>query len=407
MASSIGSTVSMDRTYLDTLIRRAKFNADNDIPSAHPTVTIARVEYDILVKTAQEFANLRRNLMRGGVTEETLAVLTSDESNYQQDNAEGQITTPSEAPRNETPRSVSQPWVKTTKATRGNQNSYLGGRLTIQQPNQHEWAEDEPVPHDRSEVAISPIEPEPNHEFGHQTYAQLPMRPQFERLTTRTISISNLAEGTTHADVVAVIRGGQLLDIFLRGHDRTAHVSFLHGSDATAFLEHARRHDLYIRHKRVDVRWSDRQFTLPGHVASKLGIGATRNLIIRRCDPRLTEEEIRDDMEHIHNLVVIAVNFRGGSCYINTNSVHNALFARTCMMSRLKYKGSKIEWNVDECAQPLPVETHRTQPQAPSSRRPMNPMVNRFELLKLDKNEDDEENIPPEFNARDSLNVAV
>ncbi|KAJ0318311.1 hypothetical protein COL5a_010769 [Colletotrichum fioriniae] len=223
-------------------------------------------------------------------------------------------------------------------ATRGNQTS---SRPPIQQLAKREWAEEEPVTLDESEPTISPVEPElkPEHGFVNQNDSQLPMRPRFERLATRTVLISNLAEGTTHADVVGVVRGGQLLDIFMRPYDRTAHVSFLHGTDAAAFIEHTRRHDLYIRQKRVgyavDVRWSDRHFTLPGHVASKLSIGASRNLILRRCDPKLTEEEIRDDMEHIHNLVVIAVSFRGGSCYINTNSVHNAMFARTCMMSRL------------------------------------------------------------------------
>lgn len=88
-------------------------------------------------------------------------------------------------------------------------------------------------------------------------------------------------------------------------------------------------------HEQVDVRWNDRQFILPGHVASKIGTGATRNLVIRRCDPRLTEAALRDDLEHIHNLIVIKVEFIGGSCHIKTNSVHNAVFARTCMMSRL------------------------------------------------------------------------
>ncbi|KAK7436927.1 hypothetical protein Landi51_12298 [Colletotrichum acutatum] len=288
--------------------------------------------------------------MQGGVTEATLAVLTCDESNYQEDNVEEQFTSPSEAPRNEIQRPVSHSRVTTAPATRGNENS---SRPPIQQPVKSEWAEEEPGTLDESEVTISPIEPElkPEHGFGDQNDSQLPMRPRFERLATRTVLILNLAEGTTHADIVGV----------------------------------------------VDVRWSDRHFTLPGHVASKLGIGASRNLILRRCDPKLTEEEIRDDMEHIHNLVVIAVSFRGGSCYINTNSVHNAMFARTCMMSRFKYKGSKIEWDVDECAQPLPAEPQRVQTQIPPTRRPMNPMANRFELLKLDKAEEDEENIRPKF----------
>ncbi|EXF82223.1 hypothetical protein CFIO01_03157 [Colletotrichum fioriniae PJ7] len=406
MASTVDSMVSIDRNYLDTLIRRAQLNTDNDANSTYLTVTITRAEHDILVKKAREFANLRRNLMRGGVTEATLAVLTCDESNHQEDNVEKQATSPRESPRNEIQRPISQPRVTTARATRGNQTS---SRPPIQQPAKREWAEEEPVTLDESEPTISPVEPElkPEHGFVNQNDSQLPMRPRFERLATRTVLISNLAEGTTHADVVGVVRGGQLLDIFMRPYDRTAHVSFLHGPDAAAFIEHTRRHDLYIRQKRVDVRWSDRHFTLPGHVANKLSIGASRNLILRRCDPKLTEEEIRDDMEHIHNLVVIAVSFRGGSCYINTNSVHNAMFARTCMMSRFKYKGSKIEWDVDECAQPLPTESHRVQTQVPPTRRPMNPMANRFELLKLEKTEEDEENLRPNFHTSSPLKIVV
>jgi hypothetical protein len=181
------------------------------------------------------------------------------------------------------------------------------------------------------------------------------------------------------------------------------------------------------------VRWSERQFVLPGHVANKIGIGATRNLVVRRCDPRHTAKSIQDDLEHIHNLVVIRVEFLNSSCYISTNSVHNAMFARTCMMSRAyvspstpasrprgadgsvsanlgvggrrarKYKGSKIDWDADECAQPLQKPSPsaaprgRQQPRREAS-RPTAPqqrksagggaaaggVVNRFQLLNLE-----------------------
>lgn len=67
-------------------------------------------------------------------------------------------------------------------------------------------------------------------------------------------------------------------------------------------------------------------------VANKVGIGATRNLVIRNASPKHTEEMIREDLEHIHNLVVISVRVTGASVHISTNSVHNAMFARTCMM---------------------------------------------------------------------------
>lgn len=47
------------------------------------------------------------------------------------------------------------------------------------------------------------------------------------------------------------MRGGMLLDIFLRAHERTATISFLHALDARRFFEHVRKNDLYIKNKRV------------------------------------------------------------------------------------------------------------------------------------------------------------
>lgn len=108
------------------------------------------------------------------------------------------------------------------------------------------------------------------------------------------------------------------------------------------------------------MRWADRQFQLPGHIANKISTGATRNVLIRAGASKLTEEQIRDDMEHIHNLIIIDVKIRNGDMYISMNSVHNALFARTCMMSRQLYKGLRIDWYPDECAKPLP------KPQVPA-----------------------------------------
>lgn len=74
---------------------------------------------------------------------------------------------------------------------------------------------------------------------------------QYDLKCTRTILLSGLAEGTTHADITDAVRGGLLLDIFLRPHERCCSLSFLHGADARAFFDHVRRNDLYIRNKRV------------------------------------------------------------------------------------------------------------------------------------------------------------
>ena len=93
----------------------------------------------------------------------------------------------------------------------------------------------------------SPIEGPPGANYV-QPQSQ---RPQFERQCARTLQFSNLAEGVTHADITGAVRGGVLLDVFLRAHDRSATVSFISSADAKKFHDHVRRHDLYIRNKRV------------------------------------------------------------------------------------------------------------------------------------------------------------
>lgn len=76
-------------------------------------------------------------------------------------------------------------------------------------------------------------------------------RPHYERQCARSILLSKLPDNTTHADITEAVRGGQLLDIYLRSNDRTAAVSFLLAADARAFFDHVKRHDLYINQKRV------------------------------------------------------------------------------------------------------------------------------------------------------------
>ncbi|KAJ4382104.1 hypothetical protein N0V86_002433 [Didymella sp. IMI 355093] len=183
---------------------------------------------------------------------------------------------------------------------------------------------------------------------------------------------------TTHKDIAGVVRGGRLLDIFLR-NDRSATVSFVEG--AANFLSYIKRNDIYLHAKRLEFRWADRQFHVPPHISNKIVGGATRNLIVRGVASRVTEEQIRDHLNHIHNLVVVEVYFHNGDAYISTNSIHNALFARTCMMSRMVYKGTRIDWAPDECAAALPQPIMRSR--SPVMRIPSVPFstTNAYALL--------------------------
>ena len=82
-------------------------------------------------------------------------------------------------------------------------------------------------------------------------------------------------------------------------------------------------------------------------------------------------------------------------CHIGLNSIHNSLFARTCMMSRAAYKGMKIEWYEDECSQPLPEPKRVPKENKPPPKRTTKQPMNRFQMLGMDGNdtEDGEEDV--------------
>ncbi|EGD84357.1 uncharacterized protein TERG_00639 [Trichophyton rubrum CBS 118892] len=209
----------------------------------------------------------------------------------------------------------------------------------------------------------------------------------------RTVSIKNVPDRATHRDITAAVRGGALVDVFLRSRDHMASVSFADTKAAQDFYNYAKRCNLCILDRPVDVSWAERQYSLSSYLASQMTNGASRNLIIRGVHPNVTEAMIREDMKHIHNLIIVSLSFNHGNVYISTNSVQKATFARNCMMSRMPYRIMRIEYYHDECADPLPKikEVHARGPSRPTA-KPLNPMANRFQMLHLDDSEEESDN---------------
>lgn len=81
---------------------------------------------------------------------------------------------------------------------------------------------------------------------------------------------------------------------------------------------------------------------------------ASRNLIIRSPTNEISEEIIRQDLEHIHLLEIVDIQAESTRILIFTNSIARAVTARECMMSRLRYKTVKIDFYPDECRQAIP-----------------------------------------------------
>ncbi|KAH9871947.1 hypothetical protein J1614_006206 [Plenodomus biglobosus] len=369
------STVTIGKSYFEALLRRAKFyTSEHDLEvgaDLSNNVTISKDEHGYLLHAAREYHLLKSALFRGGLTMETLETLLAGEGGNTDDKS-----SPYEYASEETLARSTNSHASITmshddgKSPSTDATSGINRRLP---PMNYGTAScDEPASSTESPYRERNDRPGPHSR-------RLPVDDQ------RTILITNLPERTTHKDLADIIRGGRLLDIFLR-NDRSATVSFVEG--AAEFLAYAKRTDIYLHTKRLEFRWSDRQFHVPPHVANKIASGATRNLIVRGVATKLTADQIRDHLDHIHNLVVVDICFKNGDAYISTNSVHNALFARTCMMSRTVYKGLRVEYYADECAGPLPKLDMRVRPPVrPRQMKPM-PIVNQYALLETGTDDD-------------------
>lgn len=128
-------------------------------------------------------------------------------------------------------------------------------------------------------------------------------------------------------------------------------------------------------------------------MAGRIANGATRNLLLHNLSDNITEDRVRADLEHIHNLVVVDAHFEGNIAHISLDSVHNALYARTCLMSRGLYKNVTINWYTDECAGPMPAQMaeNRMEPQVLQPKHKLAQNTNRFGYLNMDGTEDGSE----------------
>ena len=209
----------------------------------------------------------------------------------------------------------------------------------------------------------------------------------------RSVVLRGISPFTTLADIAKAVRGGIVLNMFLRHREKSAYVAFVEPLVAEKFVMHCRRNDMYIKGKRIEVYWDDKQHYMQAHTARRIhNNGATRNLVVRFPPPDTTPESIKEDLEHIDRLEIVSCEMKNGHAFISTNGVHHAVTAKTCMQSRRKYKHGRIDFYADECDQPLPdiVKKPYNKREHSPSKRKSNTIshMNRFALL---NDADDEE----------------
>ncbi|KAF4210116.1 hypothetical protein CNMCM8927_003381 [Aspergillus lentulus] len=331
-------------------------------------VTILKSEYQQLLQASNHLKKLKDSLLGGGLSQETLDILV-----YGAD-----LPSQSSEVSRELHEQKDIDGLKNRSVTQSKSSNDYGNASYEVGEIYEEDTEDDGI--------VSPNSDEKDDYEESRSADSVVSSPAAQR----TVFIRGLPDRVTHQDVVDAVRGGGLLHLYLRARDHAAYVSFVEPAAAAEFLQHAKTHGCHIAGKRVEVSWNDRQFYLPPYVGSKIRNGATRNLVIHNVNANITESLIRRDLEHIHNLIVITVKFKQGNAYISTNSVHNTLFARSCMMSRGTYKGMRIGFYPDECAgllSELPSGPKREV--QPASKKSLS-ASNRFQLLSLDGSGDDD-----------------
>lgn len=146
-----------------------------------------------------------------------------------------------------------------------NQGSDHGEQHVISRKNDGYRPQDRRTADNNTSQSCSPVDEcvytpdgpsdEPDEgESGNNESLVKPARQRYEKFAKRTIVLTNIPDVTTHADVANVVRGGLVLEIYLRWdrpNGRAACISFLEAAHAHEFFQYAKRNDVYIRGKRV------------------------------------------------------------------------------------------------------------------------------------------------------------
>lgn len=196
-----------------------------------------RCQIDLLL------ALLKSALFRGGLTTDTLNTLLASVSEASVDEA-AQYNHSPEVPLME-PKSVPVTMIALRRhrdLPKSDDSETGSEQLDLPQPRLLRRA----YGHERAESYADDVSDDEQYSHKQEHGARQKVRVHDQR----TVLISNLAECTTHRDIAEVVRGGRLLDIFLR-NDRSAAVSFVEG--AADFLNYVKRNDIYLHAKRVCV----------------------------------------------------------------------------------------------------------------------------------------------------------
>lgn len=200
---------------------------------------LSKSDNSIQIRTKREYAALRGALLSGGVDANTLDILISTD----------RPPTPASEPSDSTDN-LCKPWSPTAQPFVP-QSAHTNGfqyRENISRSPSNQYSD--------SSHPSTPPTPFPDKNDApdgtHVPVLQQTEQPRYQtNYDDRSLVFRGLSPTTTLLDITNVIRGGSVLNAYLRPKERMAHVSFVESSAAQAFRKYAKRNDIYVKGKRV------------------------------------------------------------------------------------------------------------------------------------------------------------
>ncbi|OAA44877.1 RNA recognition motif containing protein [Metarhizium rileyi] len=220
-----------------------------DADFGFPVLQITRNEYASLVKSAQQYDTLCRNLLNGGVPRETIELLSTQSSS----NADEPRAVKHCSPDSANSLRSSGHDASTPSCRSGHARPY--GFVPYPNCNSN-LSTGDGTKFNASGSASNSSTTSDNDSLGADDGPSGALlaptsKPTVAPTATRTVQLLHLAEGTTIADVTTVVRGGLLVNIYSRARQNSVALSFLHSSDAHAFYHHVQANGLYIKNSKV------------------------------------------------------------------------------------------------------------------------------------------------------------
>lgn len=208
--------------------------------------SILRGNGNAQVESAREYLSLRQVLLAGGVTTETLDLLISSNlppTDSQECPTQTGISA-SEKKHGETPQwgliPAAPPFVPQSRPSKSHDGRSANARKDVDKFIAY------PTPEPTDDDADLQEQQTDDTQGEEETcYDNTPVK--------RSLRLTGLPPFTTLLDVASVVRGGAILEMYLRCRNNSAHVSFVDPVAAEQFLLYAQQTDIHIKGKKVSI----------------------------------------------------------------------------------------------------------------------------------------------------------